>query len=329
MSYKSHPARLWRKTSRRFGALAPNVQGAFWMLLSAVCFTAMTTLVKFLGGDYPASLQTFYRQAAGLLVLLPLIARNWRGAFYTTRPGILLFRSAAGTLATILSFYAYQALPLADANALSFTRSLWLVPLAAFVLGEKIGVPRLLAALVGFLGVLLIVGSMTEGGTDNVAGTALFSAKLLGQGAALAAAFLFALTITGMKVMVRDHAPLVLLTYSALLGLVFAIPPAFFIWRWPGLLDLLLLVAMGAIGVITQACYIKGMAVGDAAAMAPIDYTRLVFAVIVGFVLFHDIPEWTTIAGALVVVGSTLYITWSEQRAVKRVAKADIEESHS
>ena len=112
--------------------LAPNVRGALWMLASALGFTVMTTLIKFLGDDYPAALQTFYRQAAGLLVLAPMILRDWRGAFHTTRPGILFFRSAVGTVAMIMSFYAFQVLPLAEANALSFTRTLWLVPLAGY-----------------------------------------------------------------------------------------------------------------------------------------------------------------------------------------------------
>ena len=83
--------------------LAPNVLGALWMLGSALGFTVMTVLIKFLGEDYPAALQTFYRQTAGLLVLAPWIVRDWRGAFRTTRPGIVLFRSAAGTLGIILA----------------------------------------------------------------------------------------------------------------------------------------------------------------------------------------------------------------------------------
>src|SRR5262245_5741225 len=99
--------------------LPRNARGALWMLASAATFTLMTMLIKYLGADYPAALQTFYRQAAGLVVMLPLIARNPRRAFHTTRPAILLFRSLAGTVATILAFYAYQKMPLADANALS------------------------------------------------------------------------------------------------------------------------------------------------------------------------------------------------------------------
>ncbi len=121
---------------RAFGSrLTPDLRGALWMLASAVLFTAMTTLIKYLApairprcrpstgswqGDHPAA-------AGG-----PRLARRLR----TTRPGILVFRSSAGVLAMILAFYAYQELPLADANALSFTRTLWLVPLAALVLRE-------------------------------------------------------------------------------------------------------------------------------------------------------------------------------------------------
>ncbi|MDQ0465377.1 drug/metabolite transporter (DMT)-like permease [Caulobacter ginsengisoli] len=288
--------------------LAPNVRGALWMLASALMFTVMTTLIKFLGNDYPAALQTFYRQAAGLIVLVPWIVRDWKGAFRTTRLGILLFRSSAGTLGMILSFYAFQKLPLADANALSFTRTLWLVPLAFFVLKEPLGPRRIIAALVGFAGVLVML-------KPGVGGH-VFS---WGEGAMLTASLLFALTITGMKVMTRDHSPFTLLVYSAVLGLAFSIPGAVLTWRWPSPTDMALLAAMGVAGTITQGCYIKGMQIGDAGAMAPIDYSRLVMTVIVGFILFQEIPAWTTILGAAVVVASTLYITWREQQiALKR-----------
>ncbi|MGE3141975.1 MAG: DMT family transporter, partial [Hyphomonadaceae bacterium] len=137
--------------------LSANTRGALWMVASAASFTVMSTLVKYLGGAYGPSLQTFYRYGAGLLVLLPFILRNPRGAFATTRPWILLFRAAAGSVGMILVFYSYQKLPLAEANALSFTRALWLVPLAAFVLHEKTGPRRVAATIVGFLGVLLML----------------------------------------------------------------------------------------------------------------------------------------------------------------------------
>jgi len=292
-------------------ALAPNVRGALWILASALLFTAMTTLIKFLGADYPASLQTFYRQAAGFAVMLPVILKMGRRAYATKRPGILIFRSAAGTLAMMLSFYAFQKMPLADANALSFTRTLWLVPLAAFVVRETVGPMRIGAAVVGFLGVLLMIRP-GAGGEFALGLPAL---------AMLAASFLFALTITGMKVLTRDHSPTVLLVWAVTLGLLLALPGGLLSWRWPTPVDFGLLCLMGVIGTATQGCYIKGMQAGDAAAMAPIDYTRLVFATAAGFVLFNEVPTVWTLAGAAIVVASTLFITGREQRQARAAAK--------
>ena len=272
--------------------LTPNARGALWMLGSAVGFAGMTVLIKFLGDDYPPALQTFYRQAAGFAVLLPIILHHRGAAFATTRPGLLLFRSGAGTIGMMLSFYAFQEMPLADANALSFTRNLWLVPLAAFVVREQVGALRIGAAVVGFVGVLVMIRP-GAGGEFALGLPAL---------AMLAASFLFALTITGMKVMTRDHSPTVLLVWGATLGLVLAIPGAFLTWRWPEPLDLGLLCLMGVMGTITQACYIKGMQLGDAAAMAPIDYTRLIFSAAAGYLLFSEIPTIWTLIGAVIIV---------------------------
>lgn len=283
-------------------ALSRNVRGALWMLGSALAFTVMTTLVKFLGENYSPALQTFYRQVAATLVLLPIMLRNPKAAFATSRPGILLYRALVGTLSVVLAFYAYQELPLAEANALSFTRTLWIVPLAVLVLRETIGPWRLGATIIGFGGVLLIL-------QPTVAGNGGWPAL-----AALTSAALFATTITGMKIMTRDHSVLVLTVWSAVLGLVLSIPLALMEWRWPAWPDLALLSVMGVAALIAQSCYIKGMSIGDTVAMAPIDYTRLLFALVVGFILFQDVPNPIAMLGAGVVIGSTLFITFREAR---------------
>jgi drug/metabolite transporter (DMT)-like permease len=277
------------------------------MLASAVTFTAMTTLIKFLGADYPAPLQAFYRQAAGLVILAPWILRHPVRAFATTRPGILIFRAGAGTIGLLLQFYAFQKMPLAEANALSFTRTLWLVPLAAFILRERIGPHRLGATAVGFAGVMLM---LFRPGQAEVIGTP--------QLCMLLASLLFSFTVAGMKALTRDHPPSTLLYWSAALGFVFALPLAVFTWRWPSPGDLALLCLMGVIATVNQACYIKGMQAADAAAMAPIDYTRLVFSVAVGFFLFGEVPKGLTLVGAAAVIASTLYITWREHRLIMR-----------
>jgi drug/metabolite transporter (DMT)-like permease len=283
-----------------YARLPRNARGALWMVASAITFTLMTLLIKFLGADYPAALQAFYRQLAGFAVMLPIVLHDPRAAFRTTRPGILLFRSVAGVTGMIMAFYAYQAMPLADANALSFTRTLWLVPLTVFVLKEPVGFRRVSATTIGFFGAMLMLQPSAAAGLGWPAA------------AALASALLFSLTVTGMKVMTRDHSTLTLMTWSALLGLVLSTPPAVFVWRWPATVDFLLLCAMGVLGTITQACYIKGMSLGDAAIMAPLDYTRLVFAVILGFLMFGEVPNAMTMTGALVIIASTVYITFRE-----------------
>jgi drug/metabolite transporter (DMT)-like permease len=279
------------------------------MLAAAVGFTVMTSLIKYLGADYPAALQTFYRSAASFVFLLPIILRDPKAAYRTTRPGVMLFRGGVGAFALILSFYSFQKLPLADANALSFTRTLWIVPLAAFVLKEEVGPARIGAAVVGFLGVLLMLAPMADAGTMQLG---------VAQIAALSAAFLFALTVTGLKSIASEHTALQILTWSATLGVIFAIVPAMFVWRWPTLPDFLLLSTMGVIGIFTQYCFTRGMQVGDAAAMAPIDYTRLVFATASGYFLFSELPTLTTLGGAAIVVGSTLFITWREYVVARR-----------
>ncbi|MET0659639.1 MAG: DMT family transporter [Steroidobacteraceae bacterium] len=281
---------------------SPNLRGAFWVLASALAFTATATLVKFLGADYSAALQTFYRQAAGLLFVLPVIVRDRRAAFHATRPGILIFRAFAGTLALMLAYYTYAVMPLADANALSFTRVLWMVPLAAFVLGERVGPRRILATLAGFIGVLFMV----QFSFDMKFGWPVF--------AALLSAFLFSFTVTGMKVLTRDHSVMTIMVWSATLGFVLSIPGALMAWKWPTGFDLGLFAAMGVMSILSQAFYIRGMSEGEAIVLNPLDYTRLVFALMVGYFVFDETPNPTTMIGAAIVIAATLYITVREQR---------------
>jgi drug/metabolite transporter (DMT)-like permease len=283
--------------------MTANLRGALWMIASALTFTLVTSLVKFLGTDYSASIQAFYRSAAGLLVLLPFIARDWRAAYVTHNLPGLVFRSASGTIALILSFYAYQHLPLAEANALSFTRTLWIALMAAVFLKESFGAARFAATILGFAGALLM---LLPGG-----GSAEFS---LATGAALAAAVLYAFTIVSLKFMTRDHSAFTLVVWGSTLGFVFSLPPALLTWRWPPVRDLSLLGFMGVIGVITQICYVKGMHIGEASVMAPIDYSRLVFAVLIGLIVFGEHPTTATVAGTCVIIVATLFIQWHERR---------------
>lgn len=286
--------------------LPPNVEGSLWILASAVTFVTMTTLVKYLGDEYPPHVQNFYRQVASALTVLPLLFRTPMHTLRPKRMPTLLLRAATATLGMILMLYSYQALPLAEANALSFTRPLWVTLLAAVVLREVVRVNRIAAVTVGFVGVLVILRPEAGEGFG------------LAQIAALASALLLAMTVTGVKSLTRDLSTTNLMVWSSILGLMIGLPLALTQWRWPDPADLGLLFAMGALSAANQVLFIKGMAVGDAAALAPVDYSRLVLSLIVGVVVFQEIPHLGTIAGATLVVASTLYITVSELRARRR-----------
>ncbi|MDX3898968.1 MAG: DMT family transporter [Sphingobium sp.] len=283
----------------------PNVVGGLWIIASAIAFTAMMTLVKFLGNDYPAAVQSTYRQMASLVMMAPIIIHDPRGALASRRPGLIILTMALSTLGLVLSLYSYQLLPFANANALSFSRILWLVPLAALVLRERIGWMRGGAALTGFIGVTI----MLEPSQGFHLG--------IGELAALAASLMAAIVIICMKTLMREHKLATIMAWSATVGFLFSAIPALFVWRWPSLVDFLLLAIMGVLGVATQASYIKGVSIGEAAAIVPLDYSRLLMAAAIGWLLFDEVPSSSTLIGGAVVIGSTLILSWYEVRTYR------------
>lgn len=285
------------------------LQGALWMLLAAVTFTLAMSLVKFLGTSFPPTVQTFCRQVVSLLVLLPFILRAPRRVLRTSRPGYMLSRSAASSVALILSYTSYQQLGLAQANALSFTRILFMVPLAMLILGERVATGRLIATLVGFAGVVVVLQPWS-------------AHTIIGWGAAagIAAALLASWALVGVKSMTKNHGQMTLLAWSAVLGAIFTAPAAALDWATPRGTDLLLLCLLGLLSTVTQACYIRGMSMGDATALAPIDYTRIVFASAFGFAFFGEVPGGATLAGAAIIVAAALFITFHSRRRAAQAA---------
>ncbi|CAN5139695.1 DMT family transporter [soil metagenome] len=286
-----------------FSRLSPNTQGAIWVLMSGVTFVAMTTLVKHLSGDYPSHVQNFYRQTGSLIVAIPFMLRNPTQVLFVPRRTMpaLFVRSLLATVGMILLLYTYEAMPMAEANALSFTRPLWVVLLAALFLRETIGPSRIAAVLMGFVGVVIIIrpwGAGVTVGWPHLA--ALFSALCLAG------------TITGVKSLTKDLSASSILVWSSIIGELLALPFALADWRWPSAGDLIPLFLIGLLSAANQVLFIKGMAVGEAAVLAPIDYARLVLSVIAGLLVFGEWPDVFTWLGAGVIVVSTLYITIRE-----------------
>ena len=282
--------------------LSPNAVGALWMLASAACFTAMAVSLKLLADQgYSESQMVFARCAAGFVAILPFALRLGPAALKVARPRPLFWRCLYSTLGFFAGFYAFAHMPLADAQAITFTRVLFIVVFAAWLLKEHVAWRRWTAVGVGFAGVLLMLRPEASGiGVPELA--------------AVISALFFALAIVTVKDLTRDHSTLTLVLYTNAFTTIVGLPFAFGGWILPDLTGWLLLAVLGLTGVGAQSCYVRALSTGEASLMGLIDYVRLPLAIAAGFVIFHELPDVFSLAGAGVIIGSTLYITWRESR---------------
>ncbi len=300
-----------RATQARFLALAPNVQGALWLLASAALFTIVQAIAKHLGQRLDPFQVSFARAFFGLIAIVPLLMRAGfgDGGIKTNVLPLQLLRGVVGTLAMFCGFYAVAHMPLADAQSLNFARGLFLVPLAILFLREAVGGRRIAAMAIGFLGVLIMLRPTGE----------IELAALV----ALAGAALVAFATVLVKIVSRYDSPVTLMFYTGVVGTLVAIVPAILNWVPPTPFEYLLLVLVGVIGATAHNCFIRGYAVGETTAVAPFEYTSLIFAAMVGFFIFADIPDAYTVVGALTIVGASLYIVRREAQANRAKADSD------
>jgi drug/metabolite transporter (DMT)-like permease len=285
--------------------LSPNALGALWMVGSGLGFTIMAACVKALAAKgYSESLMIFYRSAAGLLAMTPFLLAAGRSAWTVRRPGKVLLRSLYGTVGFFAGFYALAHLPLAEAQALSFSRTLFMVILAIWLLKEKVAWRRWSAVGIGFVGIVIMTRPWAV-------------ALDLGAAMAIASAFAFALAIITVKDLTRDHSTITLVLYANVLTTIAGLPFAFMGWAWPSLGDFGLLMLLGASGIAAQSCYVRALSTGEASLMGIVDYVRLPMAAIAGYVLFAEAPDRWAIIGAGVVITATLYITVREAQIGK------------
>ncbi|HET6518299.1 MAG TPA: DMT family transporter, partial [Geminicoccaceae bacterium] len=270
---------LWRRRwLPAWLALHGNLRGTLWILLSCLLFASSSALVKLLGQRLDTFEIAFFRSVLGLLMILPFLLRAGPGIFRTPHLGLHLVRALFGVAGMVSGFYAVTHLKLADAAALGFTTPLFLIVLAAVALGETVRARRWTATLIGFAGVLIMVRP-GAGVVELAALVAVFGAFC----AAVVKLLIKRLTAT------ENH--LTMLAWLGLFTTAFTGLPAALAWQTPTASELLLLLALGAVSSLAQVCMIRGYGVGEASAMAPIEYGRLPFAALYGFLLFAELPD--------------------------------------
>jgi drug/metabolite transporter (DMT)-like permease len=268
----------------------------------------MAACIKLLAlRDYSESQMLFFRCAAGVALLAPVLLRSGLSVMATPRPWAMARRCIGSAFGVMLGFYAFAHMPLATAQSLSFARSLFVVVLAMLMLREKVGPWRQGALVVGLVGVIIML---------RPADMALDIAAL----ASLGSAALLAYTIVTVKDLSRDHSTLSLVLWMNLVTTIVALPLAFLAWRAPNWIDAAIFALLAVAGVFAQTFFTRGLAAGEASLMALMDYVRLPLAALAGLVVFQELLDVWTVLGAFIVISSTIFITLREAMLEKRRA---------
>ena len=278
----------------RWDELPANARGSVWMVVSSLVFAVMATCIKLLGQDLPVVEILLFRQMFVLLFVSPAIFRGFPSVLRTTRRHLHFTRSLLAFVAMTAGFTALVHLPLAEATAISFARTLFTTMLAVAFLHEVVGWRRWSATLVGFVGVLVIV----RPSPDNLNEYALL--------ALLSACFVAALQIA-LRTLARTERPITIMTYQNVTLSVLLAGPAAYFWVTPTWQQVAALAAVGCLMSVVQWTMIKAYGAGDASAIAPMEYGRIVFATIAGILVFSEVPTVYTAVGATLIIGSTLY----------------------
>jgi drug/metabolite transporter (DMT)-like permease len=292
-------------------------RGVLLMLAACALFTLMSALIKALGDRIPVVEIMFFRSLLAVPVVLLVVARTRRGArivdtLRTKRfPGHFL-RACTGTAAQACSFYALTLLPLAEQQALTNTTPLFITLLSIPFLGEKVGIHRGGAVVLGFAGILVIaIGQGAFSGN-------LDAAAQVGFAVALAHGVFSAGTTMLVRTLSATEASTTITLWQSLLMTGFAAVLLPFYWVTPSWQELGLLIVIGILGGAAQVMLTEAWASAQVSALAPYSYSSLLWAILFGWIAFGDIPGVLTIAGAALIVVASLYILHRELQRRRR-----------
>lgn len=282
-----------------------NAKGILLMAVAIVIFAILDGLAKYVMQTLPPPVAVFFRYFIALLLSAGIIMRVGGPSLVITRhPLLQVIRGLMLMASTILNFIAITHLQLAQTAAISFTIPLWVCALSGPLLGEQVGLRRWSAVIVGFLGVLIIMRP----------GTMSFHwAMILSIGATICGAVY---NIATRKVGGADRAETSLF-YVGLVGSLAAALPLPWHWQMPEGMQWLLLAGMGLSGGIGHYLLIQAHRLAPASMLAPFVYTQIVWMILIGFVMFADVPDMWTLTGAAIVIASGLFV-FARERTLGR-----------
>jgi drug/metabolite transporter (DMT)-like permease len=290
--------------------------GIFLKLASVLLFAAMSALIRIAGQKYPLGQIVFFRSFFAILPVVLIYAwrRELRAAVVTNRPLGHLARGAQAIVGMFLNFAALTRLPLMDATAIGFASPLITVALAALILKEKVRIYRWSAVGVGFLGVFVMLWPYIDvWGTFYVGSTE----RTIGAICALAGAFSNAGTVIQTRRLTDTETTSSIVFYFSLICAIAGLCTLPFGWIMPSPSDFFMLVMIGIIGGLSHILLTESYRHAPTSLMAPFEYTSMLWAFLIGYIVFGELPSIFVYFGAAVVVACGLFVLWRE-RQVKR-----------
>lgn len=282
-----------------------NLRGVMFALLAFALFATHDVAVKVLGASYATVQIIFFSVLLSFpLVVLMLMRDQTSDTLIPKHPGWSLLRTVAAMVTGLGAFYAFSVLPLAQVYTILFAMPLLVTVLSVPILGERVGVHRWAAVIVGLIGVVVVLrpGSAPLG---------------LGHAAALAAACGGALASVIVRKIGREERPAVLMLYPMMANFVFMAGALAFFYQ-PMPIEHLGLVAVMAVFAFTAGlCMIAAYKSGDAAVVAPMQYSQILWAAVYGGLFFDELPDQMTWIGAGIVIVSGLYIVLREATGLR------------
>ncbi|MCP3970887.1 MAG: DMT family transporter [Rhodobacteraceae bacterium] len=269
-------------------------------------FSVVDTQAKFLTGSLHPIQIVWSRQMGMVLAVLVLLGLRGGGFLRSARPGWQVARGAVAAGSATLFIVAVSYVPLTDAVAVSFVAPFMVTLLGALVLRERVGMRRWGAVSIGFLATLIVIRPGTG---------AVHPAVLL---VVLAAAFFAIRQVISRKLAGTDRTATTV-AYTALVSVAILSLPLPFVWQWPsGGTEIALLCSMALIAAAAETCVIRALEMAQAVVVAPLHYTLLIWSTCWGYLVFADLPDFWTWAGALIIVATGVYTLYREHVVSRR-----------
>jgi drug/metabolite transporter (DMT)-like permease len=304
-----------RALRARADALGPTLRGMLWTIAAGLLFSVLNASMRAMALELDSYQTQFLRYLFGLLVMLPLVLRSGLAHYRPNDPRGQFLRGATHTAGMFLWFAALPKIPLADTTAIGFTGPIFTMIGAWLFLGERMYKARWLAAAVGLLGVLVVIGPKLDGSGGY------YNLVMLASAPVFSASFLLA------KALTRRDRPEVIVFWQTVTVTLFTLPAALLAWRQPSAFQWMVFAACGVLGSLGHYCMTRAFRSADISATQPVKFLDLIWASGLGFLYFGNVPTQSTVIGAAVIFVASVWIARHEARRPAAPGAAPIPES--